>query len=418
MVVEVQYGVGNQLIDWGFLEHVDLENVQQELWRRREVQSLPGDDDDEIDADGDPDLRLDGVEGVAEEMFDRQILLDPLEEGLDLPAFAINLGNGERRQIEAIGQEDEELVGFWIAKGDAAQMVWVGEFRLRCGEQDALVAAQARRLVDLARGDPSVTQIVLGADDEGNLALMQRLQSGEIEVAAVDDNNRSGRPVNQVEHIDVVHLAGRDMDEDGDGAAQIDDGVGLDRCLGRAEVRPGEQRQAQVDGRRIQRIERLLETQTAVLALMQLDCDGNQPMAEGFEQTPVAPLVGIGQGGAGNLAANPDVVELGALRVQAGHQIAQALASGELGIGDAEKMVPGREVPDAVVRGEPIDQMLEVAERHKTQQLRENRLAAIHGVAPFAEKSGNDTGQKPLAISNRRNQESRQNPRQYWIAAK
>jgi hypothetical protein len=71
---------------------------------------------------------------------------------------------------------------------------------------------------------------------------------------------------------------------------------------------------------------------------------------------------------------------------------------------------------DAVIRREPIDQVLEVTEWDKTQQLRENRLAAIHGVASYAKKTGNDTGQKPLAISNRRNRESRQNPRQYWIA--
>src|SRR5271169_3017032 len=97
MGVEIQYCVGNQLIDGGFLKHVDLENIQQQLWRCRKVQSLPGDYDDEIDADRDPDLRLDGVDGVAEEMLDRQILLDPLEKGLDLPTLAINFCDGERR---------------------------------------------------------------------------------------------------------------------------------------------------------------------------------------------------------------------------------------------------------------------------------------------------------------------------------
>jgi hypothetical protein len=73
----------------------------------------------------------------------------------------------------------------------------------------------------------------------------------------------------------------------------------------------GKQRQAQIDGRRIQRVERFLETQPDVLAPMQFDRDGNQAMAERLEQAPVAPLVGIGQGGAGYPAANPDVVELG-----------------------------------------------------------------------------------------------------------
>ena len=64
------------------------------------------------------------------------------------------------------------------------------------------------------------------------------------------------------------------------------------------------------------------------------------------------------------------------------------------------------------------EHLLEVTEWNKNQQLRENRLPAIHGVASYAKKTGNDTGQKPLAISNRRNRESRQNPRQCWIAAK
>jgi hypothetical protein len=73
---------------------------------------------------------------------------------------------------------------------------------------------------------------------------------------------------------------------------------------------------------------------------------------------------------------------------------------------------------NAVIRREPIHQMFEVTEWHKTQQLRENRLAAIHGVASFAKRTGNDTGQKPFAISNRRNQESRLDPHKYWITAK
>ena len=148
---------------------------------------------------------------------------------------------------------------------------------------------------------------------------------------------------------------------------------------------------------------------------MQLDRYGNQSMTECLEQSPVASLVGIGKGGAGYLAANSDVVELGTLRVQTSHQIAQALAPGELRVCDAQKMIPGREVPDAMIRREPVDQVLEMTEWDKNQQLRENRLTAIHGVASYARKTGNNTGQKPLAISNRRNREPRQNPRQYWI---
>ena len=336
-------------------------------------------------------------------MFDRQILFDPLEEGLDLPTLAVDLGDRECRQVEAIGQEDEVLVCFRIAKGNTAQAIRVGELRFGCGEQDALIAAQAGSFVDIARGGPGIAQIVLGADDEADLALMQRLEPRKIEITAVDDNDCASRPMNHIEDIDVVHLAGGDMYENGNGAAQVDDGVGFDCRLGRAEVGPGEQRQAQVDGRGIHRIERLLEAQAAVLAVIQLDRHGDQTVTQRFEQSPVAPLVRIGQSGTGYSAANPDVVELGALRVQTSNQIAQAFASGELRIHHAKEMTPGREVLDAMVRRVPIDQMLEMTEWNEIQQLCENRPAAIHGVASFAKKIGKDTAQKPLAISNRRN---------------
>src|SRR3970282_2465137 len=155
------------------------------------------------------------------------------------------------------------------------------------------------------------------------------------------------------------------MDENVNGAAEIDDGVGFDCRLGRAEVGPREQCQTQIDGGGVQRIERFLETQTDVLALMQFDRYGNQSMTECFEHSPVASLVGIGQGGTGYLAANSDVVELGALRIQTSHQIAQALASGEVGIGNAQKMVPGREGLYTVVPRKPFAQRPAVRECRK-----------------------------------------------------
>lgn len=73
---------------------------------------------------------------------------------------------------------------------------------------------------------------------------------------------------------------------------------------------------------------------------------------------------------------------------------------------------------DTVIRPEPIDQMLEVIERHKTQQLCGNRLAAIHGAVSFAKKTGNDTAPNPLTIPNLRNRESSLNPHRCWIEAK
>jgi hypothetical protein len=149
---------------------------------------------------------------------------------------------------------------------------------------------------------------------------------------------------------------------------------------------------------------------------MDFDCGRNQSMTECFEQSPIAPFVGVGQRGAGYLAANPNVVELGALRIETRHEVSQTFATGQLGIRDAEEVSPGRKVLNAMVGGISIDEMLEMTEGDEVQQLREYRPATIHDAVPFAKITGKDTVENALAISNRRNLGSRQNSRHYWVS--
>lgn len=76
-------------------------------------------------------------------MFDLQVLLHPLEEGLELPLVVMNFCDGDCRQIEAIACEGKGLVRFGVAKGPTARVGRIGQFRFRCGEQNALFSAQS-----------------------------------------------------------------------------------------------------------------------------------------------------------------------------------------------------------------------------------------------------------------------------------
>ena len=60
-------------------------------------------------------------------------------------------------------------------------------------------------------------------------------------------------------------------------------------------------------------------------------------------------FVGIGQSAARDRAANAQVIEPAFLRAQAGHDVAQTLAEGQLGKGHAEKLVPTGETPHPIV---------------------------------------------------------------------
>ena len=54
--------------------------------------------DEHVGGHGAPDLRLDCVLAVAKKLLDAQVLLDPFEEQLDLPAAFVQSSNGQGRQ--------------------------------------------------------------------------------------------------------------------------------------------------------------------------------------------------------------------------------------------------------------------------------------------------------------------------------
>ena len=77
--------------------------------------------DEQVDRDGDPDLGGDGVEARTVECFDPQVLLDPLKEQLHLPTAFVEVGDGEGREVEVVGQKDEETLVFLVKIANATQ---------------------------------------------------------------------------------------------------------------------------------------------------------------------------------------------------------------------------------------------------------------------------------------------------------
>ena len=106
--------------------------------------------DEQINGDGGPDLGAHRVGRGAVKGFDAQMLLDPFEEQFDLPAATIELGNGQSRHGEVVGQEDRGFAGFGIAIADAAQRVGI----IVLGDADRSVTTvwSKRRPVVLSTG--------------------------------------------------------------------------------------------------------------------------------------------------------------------------------------------------------------------------------------------------------------------------
>ena len=196
------------------------------------------------------------------------MLLDPLEEQFHLPAVLVERADGGGRQCHLVGEEDERLAGLGVFESNPAQMRGVVLLRVEAVERNRLIANNAGRAIGLRRIDAMEVHVRLGPRDEESAGQLQNVKASEIDVAAIHDVDRTRLRHQQVEGMDVVQLAVGDVDEARNTAAQVEQRVHLHRRLGRAEVRPREDRQAQIDGRGIQRINRVRQFQAQVLAGM------------------------------------------------------------------------------------------------------------------------------------------------------
>ncbi len=186
------------------------------------------------------------------------MLFDPFEEQFDLPTAAIKIGNALSRQVEMIGQEDQ-LLAIGISDADASDRCWEMLLRIKPGQSTQLVADDAGRTICWSGVPSRKVQIPLGSRHKEAAGLMQAMQSGEVEIAAIHDVKRPGFGNDLVENVHIVHLAIADVDEAGDVAAQVEQRMQLDRRLGRTKRCPWKYRQAQIDGGRIQCVDRLGE---------------------------------------------------------------------------------------------------------------------------------------------------------------
>lgn len=82
--------------------------------------------------------------------------------------------------------------------------------------------------------------LVLARSKEEATGLMQAVETGKVEIAAIHDVEGSGFGQEQVQDVDVMELAVGNMDECRDVGTEIQQRMQFDGRLGFAEMSPGE----------------------------------------------------------------------------------------------------------------------------------------------------------------------------------
>lgn len=108
-----------------------------------------------------PDLNLQGVGAGADKGLDAQVLLQRLEEQLDLPPLAVNIGDGGGGEAAMVGEKHQgALLGF-VPDFDAAQEQVALAFAGHLVEEDDLVALDASALRDRTALQDAIVGVVL-----------------------------------------------------------------------------------------------------------------------------------------------------------------------------------------------------------------------------------------------------------------
>ena len=343
-----------------------------------QIQLLPDDGDQHVGGNGAPDLRLHRVLAGAQEVLDTQMLLDPFEEQLDLPAALVERADGRGWQRHVVGQEDQGLARLGVLEANAPQRVRILSDGRVAVQHHALVADHPAGTIGWRRGQASGVHGGLSSCDKERAGLMQGLKALEIQVAAIHHVEGSSLEAKQVQHLDIVQLAIADVDEGGDRAPQIQQCVQLDGGFGGAEVRPVEQAQAEVDGARVQRVDGVVQVDFERFSCVELACAADQQRRHIRPDAPVARLVGIGKGGTLDRCSKAHPIEFGRVGREADGDVAQAFAPGELGKGHGAELLGAGQGAHPGIAFVPLHDARKAGPRNELHDLGEQGRASIH----------------------------------------
>jgi len=169
-------------------------------------------------------------------------------------------------------------------------------------------------------------------------------------------------------------------------------GVEFDGGFSSAEFRPRGEIEAKIDGGGIEGVDGLLQIDGEAGVSIEFAGVSDENVCKVGIDSPVAFLVGLGQGVACDGAAKAQVVKLGFDGVQTGFDVAETVSSGELRKGHAEELIVARELPDAIIPLVNANAAVEIAFGQGVHELREEILPGVHRPALSAVFRGKGYG--------------------------
>src|ERR1035437_859692 len=188
------------------------------------------------------------------------------------------------------------------------------------------------------------------------------------------------------------------LNESGDRAAQVEQGVHLYRSLLLAKVRPRKDREAEINRGGVQCVHGGVEVDAERAGRIHRTSDMNRRLREVGVDAPIAGLIGVRQSGPRNVPAESEVIKLLRHGTQAGFAVAQTIAKSQLRETHAQKPIPAGKTARFVIASVARHAFLEFVDGQVFHPLGEDQLACVHALLSSRDPNGIWTANRPKKV--------------------
>ena len=238
-------------------------------------------------------------------------------------------------------------------------------------------------------------------------------QASKVDVAAVHHIECPWLQDQYMHQIDLEHIAIADVNEDRNRAPEVQQCVQLDGYLDFGKRRLLKQAKAQIDGSGVLGVNRILEIESQVLVQIELESALKQNCSQVGPNSPVARLVGKGQGEKVNAVAKSHGVQLARVGSKSHFDVSQTRSPSQLGKSHGSKLLRVSQTAHTLIATLARHDSVKACLCNELHDLSTQGLAVIHRKPPSSLSLGNYTAMVKR-VSNRYHIKLASRPRQYW----
>ena len=250
----------------------------------------------QIVADSNPNLREYCILTRSIERLDMQSLLNPFEETFHLPAFPIELCNGQVGVSEIVTQESIDIVCGIILINNQAERVWIPFGGQRSGKPHDDITYNSSLFVYRSFLQHFILHVVFSSCHKESLLAMEVVKRLlEVNISLVHEIVASWLYGNQVHRLGAMTGCLCQIDEGRYRTTQIQQRVHLYTALVMMQTSPRAELEAQLDGATVKGIYNAVYVKSGWLILVQFSCPDNQNLSEIMVYAPILGLIDMSQ---------------------------------------------------------------------------------------------------------------------------